>query len=349
MKTNEVNIPWDPREDDQKVDKNNASDGIDQLKRDSLRFLEMFPDIKMGGAVNINLRLAFPMATNTQYRDVLIKKDFKEENHHKLLEKLGIPTFSKEGNMPSLESSELFKKIVCRYLHSQMLSKTPFSKGLDALNFAIQEMEAGLGAEVQQVKTVDTPLTSTVMKAISADILMRRIKLAKEDKRFREKFEKDFPEIQIGNIETDRKRFIINRQKTNFPIYGRPLVDRILSIVDEQEAHQGSEIMLARLQKEKYEFFNENGDPVMLDLVVSNYQCSHCQEVKNIKALCPETKGKLLMVPEEHIQEVLEYADRKHQGFGSAYQRIKSWCDFGGDLDEFKRLVIHFIFVNLHY
>ena len=33
-------------------------------------------------------------------------------------------------------------------------------------------------------------------------------------------------------------------------------------------------------------------------------------------------------IPEEVEAEVLEYADRRHQGFAEAYKRIKSWTVF---------------------
>ena len=354
VKTNEVKIPWDPKEDEQKVDPKNARDGIDQLQRDCLRFLEMVPDIKMGGAVTINLRLAFPLALNTQYDDVLIKGDFKEENRDKLPDRLGICTLSEEGNITSIASLEIYKKIVCRYFgpHSHVQSKTSFSKSVNALNFAIQEMDTGIRAEVQEVKTVDPPIINSVMKAISCDILMRRIKSAKENKTFGEKFLKDNPKIPLQFLKVDSKtKLITNSQEKNFPIFGRPLVDRILTLVDDQVSHQGSEKILSRLQKDKYVFYNENGDPVNLALVVSRHvrQCCHCQEVKEIHALCPDTKGPLLIIPPEHISKVLQYSDRQHQGYRECYRRIVNWCDFGDDLEHFKTLVICLILVYLHY
>ena len=50
MKTNEADTPWDPKpEEDQKVDGSGKlfRDGVDQLERDTLRFLELVPDIQM--------------------------------------------------------------------------------------------------------------------------------------------------------------------------------------------------------------------------------------------------------------------------------------------------------------
>ena len=44
VKTKEANIPWDPKPEDQKVDGKLFKDGVDQLERDVLRFLELTPD-----------------------------------------------------------------------------------------------------------------------------------------------------------------------------------------------------------------------------------------------------------------------------------------------------------------
>ena len=48
VKTNEADTPWDPKPEDQKVDGKLFKDGVDQLKRDVLRLLELTPDIPNG-------------------------------------------------------------------------------------------------------------------------------------------------------------------------------------------------------------------------------------------------------------------------------------------------------------
>ena len=58
MKTNEADIPWDPKTEEQKVDTKNFNAGVDQLERDALRFLELIPDIKMAD-VKIATNVAF--------------------------------------------------------------------------------------------------------------------------------------------------------------------------------------------------------------------------------------------------------------------------------------------------
>ena len=47
VKTNEADTPWDPKPEDQKVDGRLFKEGVDQLERDVLRFLELTPDILM--------------------------------------------------------------------------------------------------------------------------------------------------------------------------------------------------------------------------------------------------------------------------------------------------------------
>ena len=63
MKTNEDNIPWDPKPEDQRVDGRNLKAGVDQLERDTLRFLELIPDVKMAD-VRITTNVAFPFTSS---------------------------------------------------------------------------------------------------------------------------------------------------------------------------------------------------------------------------------------------------------------------------------------------
>ena len=77
-------------------------------------------------------------------------------------------------------------------------------------------------------------------------------------------------------------------------------------------------------------FFSDIGEAIStMELVqLHSESCEACQEVKELISLCPETSKTLVEVPEEHIDRVLHYADKKHQGSAEAYKRIKSWCNF---------------------
>ena len=110
MKTNEDDIPWEPKQECQRVTAINAQKGIDQLQRDCLRFLEIIPDVKINNNIKINLRLAFPLAP-TSNDDVLTKDDFEEGNGDRLLKELGIPAQKPEGKPPP-SVCEIYKRLV---------------------------------------------------------------------------------------------------------------------------------------------------------------------------------------------------------------------------------------------
>ena len=121
VKTNEDDSPWDPEPEDQKVDGSPKlyKDAVDQLERDTLRFLELTPDIKMAN-VKIATNVAFPLAQESSER-ALTKDDFKPENAKVLLEKLGVPKKYLQSRQTVDETStahgeETYKKMICRYL-----------------------------------------------------------------------------------------------------------------------------------------------------------------------------------------------------------------------------------------
>ena len=152
MKTNEAETPWDPKPEDQKVDGRLFKEGVDQLERDVLRFLELTPDIPMT-SVRIATSMAFPMASESS-EIALTKEDLLSENSPLLLEKLGVPKVYLEQprrlmeNLTS-ESEELFKRIVCRYTgtHSRVQAKIPMDQGVRALELAVQGTESGFEAQ----------------------------------------------------------------------------------------------------------------------------------------------------------------------------------------------------------
>ena len=115
MKTRESKILWQPEEKEQNPDKANVSVGNEQLRRDALRFLEIVPELKMAGHVDIHLKLAFPLALSSERGDILTQTDFQEGNEEQLLEALGIP-IRKPGEQASVKAQNDYKKIACRYL-----------------------------------------------------------------------------------------------------------------------------------------------------------------------------------------------------------------------------------------
>ena len=137
VKTNEDAVPWDPKQEDQKVTRRNAQKGVSQLQNDALRFMELYPDLRASNNIIMNLRLAFPLAPRTQCDRDLTREDFDEENSESLLRKCGIPTnMPNETPHPTVASD--YQRIITRYvgLHSTVPSKTAsesFCNSLSAL------------------------------------------------------------------------------------------------------------------------------------------------------------------------------------------------------------------------
>ena len=86
------------------------------------------------------------------------------------------------------------------------------------------------------------------------------------------------------------------------------------------------------LNKEKYVFYDENGIPLVLNTTVDEHVrgCKDCSDVQKIKDKVPPAAASehLLQIPLDLEQEVLHFADRRHQGFAEAYKRVKTWADF---------------------
>ena len=126
----------------------------------------------------------------------------------------------------------------------------------------------------------------------------------------------------------------------SFPLFGLPVIKAVIGAADNEVAHQGAEAITKVLAKEKYLFYDENGEPLDLSTKVDEYvqDCRDCSEVQEIKKRVPRSdEGHLLKIPKALEEEVLLFADKKHKGFAEAYSRVKSWADF----PDFKRKVLH--------
>ena len=147
MKTSEADTPWDPKPEDQQVDGRLFKDGVDQLEREVLRFLELTPDIPMSN-VRIVTNVAFPLASEPSER-ALTKDDFLSKNAPLLLEKLGVPKMYLElpqrpMEKPTSEAEESFKRIIFRYLgaHAKVQAKIPMDQGIAHFLLSSQQREA---------------------------------------------------------------------------------------------------------------------------------------------------------------------------------------------------------------
>ena len=334
MKTRESKVLWDPQEKEQNPDKQNVNVGKEQLKRDALRFLEILPELKMVGKVDIHLKLAFPLALSSEKGEILTQTDFKEGNEEQLLEALGIP-ITKSGEQASVKAQNDYKKIACRYLgaHSQVQSKSAsdtFIKGFNELQLAVKGTDSGLDASVKLEEVKATPVMEKIQRVILGDPLMQQIKSAKVNAKHAIVFQKNNPEIKLNDLKIGKNKRISDSELETFPVFGRSLAHKVIESMDDQLCHQGEKVILEKADSEKIVFFSETGEAISTsDLVQLHVEgCEACQEVQELISLCPETSQTLVEVPEEHINRVIHYADKKHQGFAEAYTRIKSWCDF---------------------
>ena len=332
MKTNEDDIPWEPKQECQRVTAINAQKGIDQLQRDCLRFLEIIPDVKINNNIQIKLKLAFPLAPKSN-DDVLTKDDFEEGNGDRLLEELGIPAQKPEGKPPP-SVCETYKRVVCRYVgaHAQVPSKTAseaFKYGLSALDLARRNTDTIFQSQVSDIEENESSHIQTMKRTIATDELMKKLKDALENSTFGKKFQTENPgillkELKLGKANGDL--FLINAKSGMHPIYGK-IVEKTISIVDDLVSHQGAESILAYYKDKKISAFDENGNEVNLKIIVKKYiaGCSDCSFVDQMKDM--KSEGSLTMVQENDIPKVLEFADKYHMGFFSAVKRIK-WMDF---------------------
>ena len=337
MKTNEDSIPWDPNEQDQKVDSNLLKAGLDQLERDVLRFFEMLPDLEMA-PVKIVTNVAFPLAIQSSEK-ALAKDDFESVNSVHLLQKLGIPTEARM-HKPTAEMEAAYKRTVCRYLgvHAQIPAKVPLGQGFEALELAVKGTDSVFKAQASNMNVCDELETETAKMAVARDAWMKEIRRAVLVPKFGKTFQVQNPNIQLKDLKQDKDRFLKQTSTKQYPLFGKSVVEAVLRAVDDQAAHQGAEAILTMLKKEKYLFFNKDGSELDLKSTVEDHvrRCIDCSEVGAIKEKIPQGSGFLLQIPETMEADVLVYADRRHQGFAEAHRRVKTWADF----PDFKRKVV---------
>ena len=346
MKTNEADTPWDPKPEDQRVDGRLFKDGVDQLERDVLRFLELTPDIPMSN-VRIVTNMAFPLASEPSER-ALTKEDFLSENAPLLLEKLGVPKKYLElpqRSMPNSEAEKSFKQIISRYLgaHTTVQWKVPMDQGVKALDLAVKGTECGYEAQSVNPALLEVEQVRDMRKAVASDARMREIQNAVLVPKFGKKFQLKNVNIPLKDLKYDKERFLKQTDETNetkYPLFGSSVIKAVLRATDEEVSHQGAEAIMDVLNKQKYVLFDENGIPLDQKTAVNEHVkgCMDCSDVQKIRDKVPYASGRLLQIPLELEHEVLLFADRRHQGFAEAYKRVESWADF----PDFKSKVSYF-------
>jgi hypothetical protein len=136
--------------------------------------------------------------------------------------------------------------------------------------------------------------------------------------------------IPLKDLKNDKERFLKQISTKSYPLFGSSVIKAVLKAADEEVAHQGAEAIIELLNKEKYVFFDENGIPLDQKTTVDKHVhgCRDCSDVQKMREKAPSSAGYLLQIPKEMEQEVLLFADRRHQGFAAAYKRVKTWANF---------------------
>ena len=340
------------------------------MDRDTLRFLELTPDIKMSN-VKIATNVAFPLVHESSER-ALTKDDFQPENAKVLLEKLGVPKEylqSKQScSSPALKKrkkmngktaygEKAYQKLVCRYLgaHASISSNIEIDEGLEPLQIAIKGTEGGFEAQASEscpsnkdeVQSTRKDEVESMRKAVEKDSRMKEIRRAVTIPKFGKKFQIQNSNITLKDLKSDSQRFLKQLSTKSFPLFGLPVISSVIRAADADTAHQGAEAITEVLEKEKYLFFNEKGETLDLKITVEKHvqDCTDCSKVQEIKNRVPGlNEERLVRIPIKLERKVLLYADRRHQGFAEAHRRLKSWATF----PNFIRKVFHFSLLHIN-
>ena len=328
MKTKEDRYPWDPRPEDQNVDRNSYKAGIDQVARDVLRFLELIPDIKMA-KVRISSSVAFPLSEESLGK-VLTKSDFEPDNAPLLLAKLGVPIADLYGN-PTPEDEVLYGRLVCRYLGAHRADPAQRTEGFESLELALKSTDGCFKAILASNQNVrDEEEFENKRAAVEEDARMKEIRSAVLIPKFGKTFQGQNPNIPLRNLRLDKERFLRQTSTRKYPLFGASVIRAVLRVVDEDQGHQGAQSIKDELERDRYDFHDEDGNPLDQNTIIEEHTkaCSECSAVQDIKNKSPPPEGHLVFIPEEVEHEVLLFADKKHQGYAVAHKRIKGWADF---------------------
>ena len=331
VKTEADVFPWDYNTESPGVKSTGAQTAVHQLQRDLVRIMELIPDVRLLDVVDINLRVAFPLAQRSHDFSDLTKADLMPGKEVSLLEKLGITVPEHSFETPDYVS-KAFKTLATRYLaeHSTVPCKNSgetFAYGVSTLEMDIRTTESVLKSQLSEVPEVPDIYERNEGDMIRQDELMKNIKEAIENKNYRKKFQKENPKINLESLKvksTKSPPFLINSQSGKHPIYGRKLVIDIIDIFDKKCNHQGKKPILEEMKN--FEAFNEKGNPFILEDEVKNH-IQNCEDCKEINIWKTTSKG-LTQIRTEDLPQVLKYADKFHKGFALAYNRLKTWCDF---------------------
>lgn len=337
VKMNEYQIPWEENPEDQ--NDSLFPEAKLQLKKDVIRFLELFPDVKLSGKLDIRCFAAFPnLQTDekiTKERSlILIKPD--TENPEILSDKLHLYA-SEKGTE---EMNKLLEFMFGRFIGP--MSTIPNKSFADfipetkkALNLSIAATDTALQSQIENIDPLEDSLDTSLKEKLLEDKTTKDILDALSNKSYQRKFEEQYPGIKLIDLANAKKqsKYPLQTTKGKIPIFGTNGIKKVLDHFDDSLQHQGLKTLMEKLLKEKIILHAKNSGGTFAKVEEKNLQdflesirnCGQCQTVEELKS-CGTANGRLTeFQTEEEIIKALKFADKFHTGI-NIYSTCIVYC-----------------------
>lgn len=333
VKTSELECPWTRDHLTTKSPKSKST-ANQQVQRSLLRLCELIPDIPIQSNVEILMRLAFPFTEeipNTKDKDyILTKSEFETES--RLLELLGMSSTGRSRHS-SEDEKEFYKRIVARYIGAA--SCIPMKRSVEAvhqtrsnLTYERSLSENSVRSVLEEDNTEDVSGDLDIREIILADKLMKDIKDALKNGRFKAIFKKRHPTIPIDNLKLASERrckFPFQSKNGDFPIFGWEVLRGCVRALDVDTWHQGAEAVIEMIEDLKMKAVidgRELDSQSLLGIIKDQLEC--CDICKGVDALKARGKmeNKRIVLTEDHdILQAIELLD-DHEGFKSLKNKL---------------------------
>ena len=200
VKMSEFQVPWEENPEDQNVSL--FSEAKVQLKKDVIRCMELFPDVKLSGKLDILCYAAFPNferdeKINKDRSLILTKQDI--ENSSILYNKLHA---ERSGELKPTESvRELYKFIFGRYIGpiSTIPNKSManlISKSEKVLSISVASTDTALQSQIENVDPSDDILDTSLKDKLLEDKTTQDILQALEKKSYQKSLQSNTQELK---------------------------------------------------------------------------------------------------------------------------------------------------------
>ena len=321
---------------DQRIVPKSLTKAKDQLDRDILRFMELLPDLKLCGLVQIQVFAAFPLFNEEKCTDksgygILTRCDF--QSPERLMEKLDLVGVTKK--IP-LKIKNIYLKIVGRYigLHSTI----PLKNNAEAFNVEEKRLKRGhrkfdsafqhsFMERIEEVSGDDGLRKKMSESKVCRDILSAIDKKKYRVGKFKEKY--NFPLFDDTDAIQEAPKEAIypfRRAKSKNPvIIGKDNIKILLQYHDSKIGHQGLSAIIEKIKSNKIEIFDSNtvekniffSKMLESDLEESlsyHLDCEQCLEVAILKERGDFDGFQVSLTKDEDIQKAIQYGDRLHRG-----------------------------------